>query len=272
MADTLVAGQRLPVVAVTFYPHPLIVVAPAYVPLQLTSVEQRIPLLLEAGADHVYVLAFTAEMSQWTPEEFVQRILVDELQAAAIVVGDNFRYGVRGSGDVAYLKFVGERFGFVVEGLALDGDETPWSSTYVRQLLSVGDVTKAAEVLGRPHSVSGIVIRGDQRGRELGFPTANIPAPAWAAVPADGVYAGWLSWDGQEPLPAAVSVGSNPTFDGVERRVESYVLDRTDLELYGREITVEFVQHIRGQEKFDDIDALVAKVWDDVDKIRAILG
>lgn len=272
LAVSLGDATPLPVVAVTFHPHPLSVVAPDHVPLQLTSLEQRITLLRESGADEVYVLAFDAEMSRWTPEAFVQQIIVDELRARGVVVGDNFRFGVRASGDIALLRFIGERRSFVVEGLALDGDETPWSSTYVRALLAAGKVDEAAEVLGRPHAVSGVVVKGDQRGRELGFPTANIPAPDWAAIPADGVYAGWLSWGDHDPLPAAISVGSNPTFEGLDRRVESFVLDRDDLDLYGRHVTVTFVAHIRGQESFASVEDLVSTVWEDVATARAALG
>uniref|UniRef100_UPI002FCB0F3E riboflavin kinase n=1 Tax=Aeromicrobium sp. TaxID=1871063 RepID=UPI002FCB0F3E len=157
------------------------------------------------------------------------------------------------------------------DGLALDGGEVPYSSTLVRTLVAEGRLVEAAEVLGRPHEVSGIVVKGDQRGRELGFPTANVPVDEAYTVPPDGVYAGWLVRAAGERLPAAISVGTNPTFDGVERRVESYVLDRTDLELYGEAIRVELVDRLRGMVKYEGIDPLIAQMHQDVEKTRTIL-
>ena len=159
----------------------------------------------------------------------MRRVLVDGLHARAVVVGGNFRFGARASGDVATLREAGERHDFEVDGIALDGGPQVWSSTYVRTCLAAGDVEGAAEALGRPYAVTGIVVRGDQRGRDLGYPTANVPT-AGLAAPADGVYAGWLTAldkPGAGPMPAAISVGTNPTFDGErDRRVEAYVLDR----------------------------------------------
>lgn len=269
-ASTLEGGP-FPVVAVTFDPHPLTVVGPSHVPKQLSTMAERVRLLKAAGADHVYVLAFDHEMAQWSPEEFVRRIIINELKAAAVVVGENFRFGHKAAGDIETLRQCAG--GFAVEAISLKGTGTPWSSTRVRQSLEAGDVGAAAEVLGRDYGVSGTVVRGDQRGRGLGFPTANIAAPQWLAVPADGVYAGhlWLE-DSSSGLPAAISVGSNPTFDGITRRIESYVLDRDDLELYGVCVTVEFVQQIRTQSTFESVDDLVAAMWEDVAKIRTVLS
>lgn len=265
-------AAALPVVVVTFDPHPMSVVAPDRTPQRLTSLEVRIALLKQSGVDHVYVLAFSAEMSTWTPEQFVQRIIVDQIHAAGVVVGENFRFGHKAAGDGDFLRDAGRRFGFVVEAVSLEGDGTPWSSSLVRESLAGGRVEQAAALLGRPHEVSGHVVKGDQRGRELGFPTANIPAPDGLVVPADGVYAGWLSCDGSEPMPAAVSVGSNPTFGGVDRRIESYVLDRDDLDLYGKNVTVSFVTKIRDQVKFESVGALVGTVREDVAQTRILLG
>lgn len=267
-----IGASALPVVVVTFDPHPMSVIAPDYVPQSLTSLEARIALLKQCGVDQVYVLAFSAEMSEWTPEEFVQRIIVDQIHAAGVVVGENFRFGYKAAGDCDFLRDAGPRFGFVVEALSLGGDGAPWSSTLVRESLTGGNVEQAAVVLGRPHEVTGFVVKGDRRGHELGFPTANIPAPDGLAVPADGVYAGWLSYEDAESMPAAISVGSNPTFDGVERRIESYVLDRDDLDLYGKKVTVSFVAKIRDQVKFDAVDALVETVRGDVAQTRVLLG
>lgn len=270
LAGSIGAGE-LPVVAVTFDPHPLSVIAPEHAPQSLTSLETRITLLKNCGIDRVYVLAFSVEMSAWTPEEFVQRIIVDQIHAAGVVVGENFRFGHKAAGDCDFLRDAGGRFGFVVEAVSLRGEGPPWSSTLVRESLANGNVEQAAVVLGRPHEVAGVVVKGDQRGTELGFPTANIPAPDGLVVPADGVYAGWFSHDGIEPMPAAISVGSNPTFDGVERRIESYVLDRDDLDLYGKVVTVGFVAKIRDQVKFDGVGALVESVRDDVAQTRILL-
>ena len=271
LARTRELAAGLPVIAVTFVPHPLAVVRPEHAPVRLTTIERRVELLREAGADEIRILNFTAEMASWSPQEFVDRVLVEQLSAALVAVGANFRFGSKASGDTTFLREAGERAGFAVDGLALDGGVVPYSSTLVRTLVAEGRLVEAAEVLGRPHEVSGVVTKGDQRGRELGFPTANVPVDEAYAVPPDGVYAGWLVRADGERLPAAISVGTNPTFDGVERRVESYVLDRTDLELYGEAIRVELVDRLRGMVKYEGIDPLIAQMHQDVENTRAIL-
>lgn len=265
-------SRGLPVIAVTFEPHPLAVVAPDHAPKRLATTERRVELLLAAGADEIRILDFTRDMAAWSPQEFVDRVLRDELKAAVVAVGDNFRFGHRASGDTAFLRDAGERSGFTVDALDLDGGIEPYSSTLVRAHVAAGRMREASEVLGRPHEVSGVVRKGDQRGRELGYPTANVPVDEAFAVPPDGVYAGRLVRAGGERLPAAISIGTNPTFDGVERRVESYVLDRTDLDLYGEEIRVELVDRIRAMVTFDGIDALVKQMDDDVRVTKEILG
>ena len=266
-------ADGLRVVAVTFDPHPMAVLRPDHAPLTLTDLDTRCRLLAAAGADDVFVVRFSREIAAWTPEEFIDRVLVDGLHARHVVVGANFRFGNKAAGDVATLTRAGETRDFVVDGVPLDGGPQVWSSTYVRTCLTAGDVEGAAEALGHPYAVVGEVVEGDRRGRDLGFPTANVPVRD-LAVPADGVYAGWLRVLGEdgEPLPAAISVGTNPTFDGVrDRRVESYVLDRTDLDLYGRTVEVSFVSRIRGMVKFDGVDALVATIHDDVARTRELL-
>lgn len=261
------------VVAVTFDPHPIAVLRPEHAPPTLTSIESRARLLELYGASATAVVHFDREVASWSPEEFIERIIVDALHAKAVVVGANFRFGHKAAGDVALLLREGERLDFSVEGIALDGGPQVWSSTYIRQCLASGDVAGAAEALGRPFTVRGVVVKGDQRGRELGFPTANVPTPVNGAAPADGVYAGWLTrLDTGERFPAAISVGTNPTFDGHrERRVESYVLDRSDLDLYGVEVQVEFVEWLRGMVKFEGIDKLVETMHGDVVRARQIL-
>jgi len=272
----------LPVVAVTFDPHPMAVLRPEHAPQTLTDVATRARLLGEAGVDAVLVAPFTREVAAWTPERFVEDILVAALHARAVVVGANFRFGVKASGDVATLAELGRTHDFTAEGIALDGGPQVWSSTYVRSCLQGGDVEGAAEALGHPFTVRGEVVKGDQRGRELGYPTANVPTSGMLAAPADGVYAGWLrrldpstgqgQAAGQGLLPAAISVGTNPTFEGErERRVESYVLDRDDLELYGVEVAIDFYLRLRGQVKYAGVEALVHQIQSDVDEARRVL-
>jgi riboflavin kinase/FMN adenylyltransferase len=262
----------VPLVAVTFDPHPADVARPGTPPARLCSVAYRAELLHEAGADGVWVIPFTTELSRLSPEVFVD-LLVARLAPVALVVGADFRFGHRAAGDVGTLIELGERHGFTVEAVGLVGRDEPlaWSSTAVRAMLAEGDVEGAAAVLARPHRVEGEVVHGDHRGRALGFPTANLASDERAAVPADGVYAGWLVRADRTSLPAAVSVGSNPTFDGVGRRVEAYVLDRTDLELYGEPVAVDFVRRIRPMQRFDSVDDLVAQMGRDVDQVRAVL-
>ena len=263
------------VVAVTFDPHPIAVLRPEHAPPTLTTIDSRVELLVAAGVDDVLVIPFTRDIADWSPERFIEEIVVGALRAKAVVVGANFRFGSRAAGDVATLRSAGETRDFVTEGIPLDGGPQVWSSTYVRNCVAAGDVEGAAEALGHPFSVRGEVVKGDQRGRELGFPTANVPTHGMHAAPADGVYAGWLRRldDGTEPMPAAISVGTNPTFEGVrERRVESYVLDRDDLELYGVPVEVSFVARLRGMVKFESIEDLVATMGNDVARAHVVLG
>jgi riboflavin kinase/FMN adenylyltransferase len=270
----------LPVVALTFDPHPMSVLRPGHAPATISAPSERAQLLAAAGADAVLILPFDRDVASWSPQEFIDRVLVGTLHAKAVVVGENFRFGHKAAGHVDTLVAAGALAGFQVEGLTLSGDRQPWSSTYIRELIAEGDVERAAKALGRPLRVTGVVVEGDKRGRELGYPTANIPAEAGAAVPLDGVYAGWLTVLEPAPgapaydvsLPAAISVGSNPTFDGVDRRVESYVLDRDDLELYGARIGVDFVARLRGSQiRFETIDDLLVQMKVDVDAARALL-
>jgi riboflavin kinase / FMN adenylyltransferase len=273
-ARAVADARDLTLVAVTFDPHPMAVLRPEHAPVMLTSVEERAALLTDAGADAVLALPFDLDVSRWTPEEFIDRVLVDALHADAVVVGASFRFGHRAAGDVALLTAAGTSRDFTVEGIELEGGPQVWSSTYVRTCLAAGDVTGAAEALGRPVTVRGVVTEGDRRGRGLGFPTANVPVGEASTTPADGVYAGWLRrLDTGERLPAAISVGTNPTFDGHrERRVECYVLDRDDLALYGVEVEVTFVERLRGMVRFDSVEALLAAMKDDVARTRDVLA
>lgn len=270
-------GRELaaPTVVLTFDPHPSDVVRPGTHPPLLSTIDQRCALLAELGVDAVVVLPFTRELAALSPEAFVDTVIVDRFHALAVVVGANFRFGHRAAGDTETLAELGASRDFVVDAEPLvAGDGGVWSSTYVRGLVGAGDVASARASLGRPHRVEGTVVHGDKRGRELGYPTANLATTPHAAIPADGVYAARLILEPytehEESLPAAVSVGTNPTFHGVERRVEAYALDRTDLDLYGSHVAVDFVSRIRGQETFDGIDALVARMAIDVDEARRL--
>ena len=278
-AVALAEERGVPSVLITFVPHPSEVVRPGSHPPVLTTIVRRAELVGELGIDVFCPLAFTLEFSRMAPSEFVFNALVDRLHASAVIVGDNFRFGHKAAGDVAELQQLGRKFGFTAEGVTLlrDGDTT-LSATYVRSRVLAGDMRAATAALGRPHRVDGIVERGDQRGRELGFPTANVRTDAWAAVPADGVYAGrvvrldeWGRTAAGPPLgTAAISVGTNPTFEVRQRRVEAYVLD-FDGDLYGDAIGIEFHEKLRGMEKFDSVDALVTQMHDDVALTREII-
>lgn len=269
-------------VAVTFNPHPASVHQPERAPELITGIADRLELLAETGLDAVLLVEYTLAFARATPEDFVQTYLVDGLRASTVTVGRDVRFGVDNSGDLATMVELGRRHGFevvVVEDEHGDADGTRrWSSTWVRELLGAGDVAGAATILGRLHRVRGTVVHGDARGRELGYPTANLSADATGLVPADGVYAGWLRRVGYPPdrpdarLPVAVSVGTNPTFDGVHRRVEAHVPGRTDLDLYDEEVVVEFVDRLRPTLRFDSVDELVATMADDVRRTCERLG
>ncbi len=274
----IAAGLGLPLVVVTFDPHPDEVVRPGSHPPLLCTPRFRAELLGTLGADAVCVLPFTYEFSQLPAEEFVRAVLVDGLHAAAVVIGENFRFGHKATGNVALLGELGEKYEFSAEGVPLLADDAGTvSSSRIRDMLAAGDVAAAAIELCRPHRVEGIVVRGHQRGRALGFPTANAEPPPHTAIPADGVYAGWLAsldTDGSEleRWPAAISVGTNPTFDGTERTVEAYALDRDDLDLYGMHVAIEFADRIRGQARFASVDELIAQMHQDVDAARHLLA
>ena len=257
-------------VVLTFDPHPSEVVRPGSHPAVLTTQERKAELIEELGVDALCVEPFTREFSKLSAEEFVHDVLVGHLHAAEVVVGENFRFGHKAAGDVDLLTRLGRRFGFTATAAPLlADDDTVYSSTYVRSCVAAGDVVAAANALGRPHRLEGVVVRGDRRGRELGFPTANLMCGQYAAIPADGVYAGWLVRSGQR-LAAAVSVGTNPTFAGTERRVEAFVLDFSG-DLYGERVALDFVAHLRPTVKFDTLEALVAAISDDVARTRALL-
>ncbi|WP_026313672.1 bifunctional riboflavin kinase/FAD synthetase [Actinomadura flavalba] len=260
-------------VVITFDPHPDEVVRPGTHPPLLASTRRRIELLEGLGTDAVAVVPFTLELSQVPPDEFVRSVLVERLHAAHVIVGEDFRFGHKAKGDVPLLRELGEKYDFTAEGVPLVANGGTISSTSIRGALESGDVAAAAEALGRPHRVEGVVVRGHQRGRALGFPTANLETVPHTAIPADGVYAGWLVCDSERypdaRWPAAISIGTNPTFEGAgERTVEAYALDRDDLDLYGEHMAVDFLARIRDTLKFDSVEALVEAMNNDVDRAR----
>lgn len=278
-------ARGLPCVLMTFDPHPIEVVRPGAHPAQLTTLERRAELVEDLGVDVFLVMPFTAEFMKLTPERYVHDILVQTLHVAQVVVGENFTYGKKALGTVAMLERAGRRFGFAVDDVKLlSDDEVTFSSTYIRSCVDAGDVAAAGDALGRPHRLEGVVVHGDKRGRELGYPTANIEPTRYAAVPADGVYAalftvlGDASNDGTidgtiEPgraYPAAVSVGTNPTFSGRTRRVEAFVIDE-HADLYGRRVGVDFLERLRGMLAFDSVDDLIERMRDDVERTREIV-
>ena len=275
-AREIAQSRQLPVVAITFDPHPDEVIRPGSHPPLLTTARRRSELLAALGADAVFVLPFNLEFSRLSPDEFVRVVLSERLHAAAVVVGENFRFGHKATGDVPMLAQLGEKYDFTAEGVPLLVDHgVTISSTYIREQLAGGDVAAAARALGRPHRVEGVVVRGHMRGRGLGFPTANLETPPHTATPADGVYAGWLTsldLDGAETArwPAAISVGTNPTFGLGERTVEAYALDRDDLDLYGVHAAIDFTARLRGTERFDSVPALITQMHEDVAQARAL--
>lgn len=270
-AVELARERGVPSVVLTFDPHPIEIIRPGSHPPVLTGSRHKADLLEALGVDVMCVLPFTAEFRRLTGEEFVHEVLVERLHVTGVVVGENFRYGAQGAGDVGTLTRSGRRFGFTVEGLALQGTAgTTFSSTYIRSLVDAGDVEEAARVLSREHRIEGVVVRGDQRGRAIGYPTANLSLIPWSAVPADGIYAGRLIRAGQQ-LAAAISIGTNPTFAGRERRVEAFVLDFAE-DLYGERVELTFTARLRDTERFGTVEALVRQMDQDVVRTREVLS
>ena len=283
-------AMRRPALLVTFDPHPSEVVRPGSHPAILTSADRKAELVAGLGVDAMCVLPFTPEFSRLSPGEFTHAVLVEHLHAAQVVVGRNFTYGHRAAGTVETLTTEGRRFGFAVEGVDLasvvadpgagqpEGAEpVTISSTYIRACVAAGDMVSAAQALGRPHRVDGVVVRGDRRGRELGYPTANVESPRYTAVPADGVYAGHLvlrdpqTGASRSRHPAAISVGTNPTFAGTRRTVEAHLLD-FEGDLYGEHVGVEFAARLRPMLTFTGVPDLLEAMARDVAETRATLG
>jgi riboflavin kinase/FMN adenylyltransferase len=265
------AQLKVPSVVLTFDPHPIEVIRPGSHPPMLSGTKYKADLVEELGVDVFCVLPFTLDFMRLTAQEFVHEVLVERLHVSSVVVGENFRFGHGGKGTVASLTEDGRRFGFSVVPFPLQGtSQTTWSSTYVRSCVAAGDIASANEALGREHRIHGVVVRGDQRGRDIGYPTANLEPLPWSAVPADGIYAGRLA-RGKELLPAAISIGTNPTFAGAERRVEAYVLD-FEGDLYGEHVGLCFTARLRDTLRFDGVEPLVAQMAIDVERTRQLVS
>jgi riboflavin kinase/FMN adenylyltransferase len=258
------------VVAATFHPHPRAVLAPGSEPKLLTTLDLRREALLRYGVDEVWVIRFDEELSRKSPEEFVGDVLVGEIGAAAVVVGENFRFGHRAAGDVGDLRRIMRSYGgeaYPVPVRSEDG-RVPINSTHIRALVGEGEVEEAARLLGRPYVVRGEVVVGDKRGRTIGFPTANVLPDPSLVVPARGVYAGFARV-GKESYPACTNVGVAPTFERRENRVEAYLLD-FEGDLYGCVVDVSFLRRIREEKRFSGIEELKEQIARDVEQARRI--
>jgi len=270
----LAAAQRgLMSTIVTFDRNPLSLLDPERCPVPLVSVTQKLDLIERAGIDATLVLPFDRRLSELTAQQFVQIILVSGLHAALVLVGADFRFGAHGVGDIQLLRELGLTHGFEVEVIddIADGDGARVSSTRIRALLVEGRVRDAASLLGALPTIRGTVVHGEQRGRTLGYPTANLSRDAEGFLPTDGVYAAWLTAEGVR-YPAAVSIGNNPTFEGIpDHQVEAHAID-VSLDLYGKVIEIGFVEHIRGMRKFSSTDALTEQMGADEQRIRSVLG
>lgn len=260
-----------PIIALTFDPHPMQVIAPSRAPSALTTLADRVELLKMHNADQVAVLKFNEKFAAMTPEDFVKEVLVGQLKASIIIVGKNFTYGYKAAGNVESLISDGAKFNFTVDVQDLEsGEGEVISSSRIRSLVTTGNVEQARKLLSRPHRLDGVVIHGEKRGREIGYPTANLGNLDGQTIPSDGVYAGWLTV-GINYWPAAISIGTNPTFAGVRgRQVEAYALDQEGLDLYDKSASIEFGWRLRDTLKFDGLEPLLAQMKLDCDQARSL--
>lgn len=259
------------VTVMTFDPHPTSVVAPERTPSQLTSVKDRIELLKQAGATYVEVVNFNKDFSQLSPDQFIEDVLLGRFKAEHVVIGENFNFGFKAQGSPKYLSEVGPKYGFGVSIVKLQEERgSTISSTRIRSLIIDGEIERANELLTRRFYLKGPVVHGEKRGREIGYPTANLGLTPLATIPADGVYAGWLSV-GESRWAAAISIGTNPTFPGVRgRQVEAYAIDQVGLDLYDQEAKIEFGFRLRDTLKFDGLAPLLEQMKKDCDQAREL--
>ena len=268
-AKEIADGRKI--VALTFDPHPMQVLAPDRAPTLLTTLADRVELLKIHNADQVAVLKFNEKFAAIAPEDFVNDVLVGQLSASTIIVGKNFTYGHKAAGNVDSLIKDGQRLNFTVDVQNLKSDEGEViSSSRIRNLVTAGSVEEARALLTRPHRLDGIVVHGEKRGREIGYPTANLGNIDGQTIPSDGVYAGWLTV-GINYWPAAISIGTNPTFAGARaRQVEAYAIDQVGLELYDKSASIEFGWRLRDTLKFDGLEPLLVQMKLDCDQARSL--
>ena len=259
------------VIALTFYPHPTAIFAPERTPMQLLPLEDRVSQLKAHGADEVVVIDFTKDFAALSPDQFIDEILVKKLSATHVVVGENFTFGHKAEGTAHYLQSLDKGFKTTIVKLSQNRGN-PISSSRIRGLIFDGDVERASELLTRNHYLVGPVVHGEKRGREIGYPTANIGLDALACIPADGVYAGWLTVENTK-WAAAISIGTNPTFPGVRgRQVEAYAIDQKDLDLYDKVAKLEFTHRLRDTLKFESLDSLLVQMKADCDQAADLTG
>lgn len=259
------------VIALTFYPHPTAIFAPERTPMQLLPLEDRVSQLRAHGADEVVVIDFTKDFAALSPDQFIDEILVKKLSATHVVVGENFTFGHKAEGTAHYLQSVNKGFKTTIVKLSQNRGN-PISSSRIRGLIFDGDVERSSELLTRNHYLVGPVVHGEKRGREIGYPTANIGLDALACIPADGVYAGWLTVENTK-WAAAISIGTNPTFPGVRgRQVEAYAIDQRDLDLYDKVAKLEFTHRLRDTLKFESLDSLLVQMKADCDQAADLTG
>ena len=265
--------QELMSTVVTFDRHPTALLSPEERPHDIVSLDERLELIESAGVEQCVVLQFDEQLAALTPEEFAQQILVDALQAQVVLAGHDFRFGENATGDISALQDLGKQLDFevvLIDDVSVSQGMRA-SSSLIRQYIAEGDIAQAALLLGRFPRVAGQVVHGAKRGRELGFPTANLSAEATGVIPADGVYAGWFH-DNGHVYPCAISVGMNPTFDDVHHRsVEAYLLDQNQ-DLYDHDVEIEFVSRLRGMVAYEGVEPLIEQMKADVEKTREVLG
>ena len=258
------------IVALTFDPHPTTVFAPDKAPTMLTTLADRVELLKIHNADQVAVMKFNEKFAAMSPDDFVSTVLVNQLHTSTVIVGKNFTYGHKAAGNVDSLINAGLQNNFTVDAQQLKADTEVISSSRIRKLVVEGQVEEARALLSRPHRLDGVVVHGEKRGREIGYPTANLGKIEGQTIPADGVYAGWLTV-GINFWPAAISIGTNPTFEGERgRQVEAYALDQEGLELYDKNASIEFGWYLRPTLKFDGLEELLDQMKKDCDKAREL--
>lgn len=265
-------SHSLPVLVLTFHPHPTAILAPNHQPAMILNIHSRVELLEKHGAEDVEVITFSKDFAALSPHAFIEDVLIDTLNAAHVVVGENFSFGARASGSIADIKkyMDAESVSLLSDGFGAI------SSTRIRAHIAAGEMESARALLGRPHFLQGEIVHGEKRGREIGYPTANLEQLVGMAIPPDGIYAGYLYVE-RERLPAAISIGTNPTFPPTfpgerPRQVEAYALDRDDLDLYGQRASIEFLSYLRPTIAFPSLEPLLTQMAADCTQAKRLIA